>query len=282
MATSVIGVENVGDGLTVDVTLDSAASGAITAFASRLPGDPGAASCSVATISPTEFRITVRATAIHRRLGYYIRVLDGATELSSYQFDRTTRAAGETFEWVCKDSNRDFLDLNERTLVGILADNIQALTRGMEIYLEKTTLPSGARVAVHKIHAGIPAHEDGEKYPQIAIRSYSLKDDPYFANPRSDFIPIQTTISCYSTHQSKVNLEPLNRALGMAVFDVLNGDTSYIEIPLYDDDTSPVRLYECYALDVTSDEYVDQNASVYVARADLNWQSKLFVGREKA
>lgn len=280
MASRITNIQNVGDGLSVDVTLDSAPSGVLTFKVSRLPGDADAATVTYTSVSATVKRVAVRSVLTHVRLPYYIQAFDGATELKSFQRDADGVPAGETCEWVAKDDNRDWLDLAERAIGDILIDNKQALDRGMQLYLRSQETPKGTLAQVQAIHAGLPSHETGQTYPRVCLRTHSVKDDPYWANPRSDYIPIQTTISCYGCHQGKVNWEPYLRSLGMAVWGVMNTDL-YLQVPLISQE-NPLRLYECYALQGDSEEYFDEQAGVFVARFDIQYQSRLFVGREKA
>lgn len=283
-ASKVISVSQVADGLHVDVTLDAAPAGAVTAKVSRLPLDPAAVLVTVTHQSGNVYRVKVRdgltKLAISARLNYYLSLFDGVTRLTSYQLDRSTGPALESCEWVCKTDNSDWMDQTEQAVLDILLDNIQAINRGMEIWLGETELPSGVKARIQAVHTGEPAYSSGSKYPQIALSTSEIQDDPYFANPRSDYLPLKTAISCYLCHESDVNWLPFVRACGMAVFNVLNqiyfvaGPNVEIELPC------GLTLYECYATVGECAETWDDSAGVWVARFTTNWQSKLFVGRE--
>jgi hypothetical protein len=284
MPLKVTAIANVGDGLNVDVTLSGAPEGELTFFASRLAldyDDRDRREVTGTDQGGNVYRVAVRGAAAGRpaysmRLAYYVQVFDGATQVPSYQVDRTMQPAEETCAWVGKQDVSDWLDQTERCVTDILLDNLQALNMGMDIYLQGNQFPDGTPSRVQRLHSGIPAHSDGAKYPQISCRSYSIQDDPYFAAPRSDYLPITTQIAVYLCHVGKVNWEPLCRALGMAIFNILN-QTHYVENDL----DCGLRLYECYALTGGSAEEWDGAAGVYVASFTINWKSNLFVGQEQ-
>jgi len=278
-ASRVIAVSNVGNGVEVDVTFDAPAAGPVTFLASRRPQDPNALPAPAARIGSAAWRVKVRdgitLRPTFRRLCYYIQAYDQSTLLDTYQENGNGVAATETAEWVCIGTSEDVLQQAEQAILDILNDNRQAINRGMEVYLKAARWPSGNPVRVAGIHSGLPYYEDGERYPQISLRTHNYQDDPYFAVPRSDYCPLQTTITCYIAHTNAVNWEPLSKALGMAVMDVLN-QLQYVEIPL----PSGLVLYECYALSGESTEVEDPEANCFVASFTIEFQSKLFLGRE--
>ena len=270
-------VQNVGNGLDVDLTTSGAIAGAVTAVASRLPGDASADAAAVTAQGGGVYRVRVRSEATKVRLCYYVQLMDGGTPMTSYQIDATSALSDETCCWVCVGAPRDMMDQCERTVVDIILDNLQAVNASLEIAAGSTRFPSGAYAYVKNIHSGLPSHVKGAQYPRISVRTHSYEDDPYFANPRSDYCPIRTTVICYFVFQTDVNYEPLARAIGKGVMDVIN-QSHYIQVQL----ESGLYLNEFYALNGSSETRWDDSVDAWVSSFQIEVSCKVFLGRETA
>ena len=275
MPIRVTAAENVGNGTAVDVTLSGAPVGALTFKKSRLPADAAATAAAAVLVSGTTYRVTVRATGAYMRLHYYVQAFDGATQLESFQHDRTGGKADETCVWVCAGDPGELRNHLADHVVDILADNLQALDRGMRDFMESDNFPSGKRISVQRIHKGIPALEEGGEFPRISVRFHEKTDDPYFGNPRSDYPAVKATITCYYCHQGIVSWEPLISALTGAVEDVLN-QIQYIEYDL----ASGLGASLCMATAGRTEEFYDEGTGTWVALGTIDYTANVLMGRE--
>lgn len=243
------------DGRRLVVTLAGAPTGALTFYASRLPGELGDLVAGV-TGGPTVYTVPVRAVATVTRMPYYLTARDN------------TGDSAQAVEWLCAGSSADWRQQVGDDLHQILFSNRTAIDRALRAYFGRDTFPTGESLGVRKIVRGIPAVQSDGKYPVLSVRVHALSQR-FVGVPLETEDPIRAAIYAYVLHQGDVSWEEFVGTLGMAAFNVLN-QAHYLEWQL------PCGLWikDAYCSQINTSETWEEGIGAWTAAAEIVWQAE--------